>query len=247
MRSSRGSPGWDRRGSRGSATISSPSSAAMRSRCRPAMNLAPVARLVLVSIVLTKDADMQRKWIVLGVVVVLALVLGGSCASKYNRLVELDQKVKGQWAQVENAYERRADLIPNLVETVKGAASFEKETYVAVTQARARAGQATATMTPEAVSDPAKLKEFEAAQNNLTSQLSRLMVTVERYPDLKATQNFRDLQAQLEGTENRITVERQRFNEASQEFNTVRQSFPMNIFAGFFGSKFAEKAYFTAR
>ena len=190
---------------------------------------------------------MQRKWIVIGVVVVLALALGGSCVSKYNRLVALDQKVKGQWAQVQNAYERRADLIPNLVETVKGAANFEKETYLAVTEARARAGQATAAATPEIVSDPAKLKEFEAAQGNLTSQLSRLMVTVERYPDLKATQNFRDLQAQLEGTENRITVERQRFNEASQEFNTVRQSFPMNIFAGFFGSKFAEKAYFTAR
>jgi len=190
---------------------------------------------------------MQRKWIVIGVVVLIVVVLGGSCASKYNRLVGLDQKVKGQWAQVQNAYERRADLIPNLVETVKGAASFEKDTYLAVTEARARAGQATASATPEIVSDPAKLKEFEAAQSNLTSQLSRLMVTVERYPDLKATQNFRDLQAQLEGTENRITVERQRFNEASQEFNTVRQSFPMNLFAGFFGSKFAEKSYFSAR
>jgi LemA protein len=190
---------------------------------------------------------MQRKWIVIGVVVLIALALGGSCVSKYNRLVGLDQKVKGQWAQVQNAYERRADLIPNLVATVKGAASFEKDTYVAVTEARSRAGQATAAVTPETISDPAKLKEFEAAQSNLTSQLSRLMVTVERYPDLKATQNFRDLQAQLEGTENRITVERQRFNEASQEFNTVRQSFPMNFFAGFFGSKFAEKSYFSAR
>jgi LemA protein len=198
-------------------------------------------------IVLTNILAMQRKWIVIGVVVVLALILGGSCASKYNRLVSLDQKVKGQWAQVQNAYQRRADLIPNLVETVKGAANFEKDTYVAVTEARARAGQAAAATTPESISDPAKLKEFEAAQSNLANQLSRLMVTVERYPDLKATQNFRDLQAQLEGTENRITVERQRFNEASQEFNTVRQSFPMNIFAGFFGSKFAEKAYFAAR
>ena len=181
------------------------------------------------------------KWVVVGVIVALALVLGGSCASKYNRLISLDQNVKAQWAQVQNAYQRRADLIPNLVETVKGAAQFEKDTYVAVAEARARANQASAT------AEPGKLAEFEAAQNNLTSQLSRLMVVVERYPDLKATQGFRDLQAQLEGTENRITVERQRFNEAAQQFNTVRNSFPMNLFAGFFGSRFEEKAFFTAQ
>ena len=189
---------------------------------------------------------MQKKWIVLGVVVVLALVVGGSCVAKYNHLVTLDQGVKAQWAQVENAYERRADLIPNLVETVKGAANFEKDTYVAVTEARTRAVAANPGGT-DITSDPAKLKDFEAAQNNLTSQLSHLMVVVEHYPDLKATQNFRDLQAQLEGTENRITVERQRFNEAAQGFNTVRDSFPMNIFAGVFGSKFSEKAYFSAK
>jgi len=190
----------------------------------------------------------SAKWIVLGVIVALALVIGGSCASKYNRLVSLDQGVKAQWAQVQNAYQRRADLIPNLVETVKGAAKFEKETYVAVSEARARANQATAmTTTGDPTTDAGKLREFEAAQNNLTSQLSRLMVVVERYPDLKATQGFRDLQAQLEGTENRITVERQRFNEAAQQFNTVRDSFPMNLFAGFFGSRFAEKTFFTAQ
>ena len=180
----------------------------------------------------------------LALVFTVAFALSG-CS--YNKFTSQEEAVRAQWAQVQNQLQRRNDLIPNLVETVKGAANFEKETYVAVTEARARAGQATAAATPEIVSDPAKLKEFEAAQSNLTNQLSRLMVTVERYPDLKATQNFRDLQAQLEGTENRITVERQRFNEASQEFNTVRQSFPMNIFAGFFGSKFAEKSYFSAR
>jgi len=188
---------------------------------------------------------MQKKWIVPGVIVVLALIMGGSCVAKYNSLVSLDQKVKGQWAQVQNAYERRAALIPNLVETVKGAANFEKETYIAVAEARSKAQQTTAAV-GDPTTDPAKLKEFEAAQNNLTGQLSKLMVVVERYPDLKATQNFRDLQAQLEGSENRITVERQRFNEAAPEFNTTRNSFPMNVFAGFFGSKFAEKAYFQA-
>ena len=189
---------------------------------------------------------MQKKWIVLGAVALVIAIVGGSCVSKYNKLDGLDQKVKSQWAQVENAYERRADLIPNLVETVKGAAGFEKETYIAVTEARSRAVQVTANA-GDPTTSPEKLKELQAAQDNLTAQLSKLMVTVENYPDLKATQNFRDLQAQLEGTENRITVERQRFNEAAQEFNTTRNSFPMNIFAGFFGSKFQEKAYFTAR
>jgi LemA protein len=194
---------------------------------------------------LRMSVAMQKKWIPIAVIVVLALGLGGSCVSRYNRLVRLDQKVKGQWAQVQNAYQRRADLIPNLVATVKGAASFERETYVAVTEARSKAQQVTESA-GDPTADPAKLKAIDQAQSNLTAQLSRLMVVVERYPDLKATQNFRDLQAQLEGTENRITVERQRFNEAAQEFNTVRASFPMNVFAGFFGSKFAEKAFFTA-
>ncbi len=189
---------------------------------------------------------MQKKWIVLGAVALVIAIVGGSCVSKYNKLVGLDQKVKSQWAQVENAYERRADLIPNLVETVKGAAGFEKETYIAVTEARSHAVQVTANA-GDPTTDPAKLKELQAAQDNLSTQLGKLMVTVENYPDLKATQNFRDLQAQLEGTENRITVERQRFNEAAADFNTTRNSFPMNLFAGFFGSKFQEKAYFTAR
>jgi LemA protein len=193
-----------------------------------------------------EKSRVSKKWIAVVGVLVLAVAFGGSCMAKYNHLVTLDQKVKSQWAQVQNAYERRADLIPNLVQTVKGAAGFEKETYVAVTEARSRAAQASANAAT-APNDPTKLHEYEAAQNALGAQLSRLMVVVERYPDLKATQNFRDLQAQLEGTENRITVERQRFNEAAREFNTVRASFPMNLFAGVFGSKFAEKTYFTAR
>ncbi len=215
---------------------------------RPRLSSLDRSNVVLASNLLPLADEMQKKWIVIGTIVALAVILGGSCASKYNRLVSLDQRVKGQWAQVQNAYQRRADLIPNLVETVKGAAQFEKGTFVAVTEARARAGQASANArTGDVTTDPQKLAEFDAAQTNLTSQLSRLMVVVERYPDLKATQNFRDLQAQLEGTENRITVERQRFNEAAQEFNTVRASFPMNLFAGVFGAKFAEKAYFAAQ
>jgi LemA protein len=189
---------------------------------------------------------MRKSTITIGVIVLLILVVGATCASRYNRLVSLDQQVKAQWAQVENAYQRRADLIPNLVETVKGAANFEKQTYVAVTEARSKAVQVTQNTT-DAPNNPAKLREFQAAQDALSAQLSHLMVTVEAYPDLKATQNFRDLQAQLEGSENRITVERQRFNEAAQQFNTVRDSFPTNIFAGFFGSRFQEKAFFTAQ
>lgn len=189
---------------------------------------------------------MRKSTITIGVIALLILVVGATCASRYNRLVSLDQQVKAQWAQVENAYQRRADLIPNLVETVKGAANFEKQTYVAVTEARSKAVQVTATA-GDAPNNPAKLREFQAAQDALSAQLSHLMVTVEAYPDLKATQNFRDLQAQLEGSENRITVERQRFNEAAQQFNTVRDSFPTNIFAGFFGSRFQEKAFFTAQ
>lgn len=189
------------------------------------------------------------KWIALGLIAVI-LVVGlasvGYVASTYNHLVRLDQAVQAQWAQVENVYQRRMDLIPNLVETVKGAANFEKSTYTAVTEARSRVGQISPEMIQKAANDPAAFKQFTQAQANLGSALSRLLVTVERYPDLKATQNFRDLQAQLEGTENRIAVERMRFNEAAQAFNSTRQSFPTNIVAGFFGSRFNEKPYFKA-
>jgi LemA protein len=178
--------------------------------------------------------------------VLAALVLPAGCAiSTYNDLVRLDQTVDAQWGQVENAYQRRLDLVPNLVETVKGAAAFEKETFTAVTEARARAAQGTAEAA-RAPADPASLEKFQQAQAQLSNALSRLLVVVERYPDLKATQNFRDLQAQLEGTENRITVERMRFNEAARDFNSKRNAFPTVLVASLFGDRFREKGYFRA-
>jgi LemA protein len=184
-------------------------------------------------------------WIVVLALVTVVVVPVGCGASSYNKLVALDKAVQAQWAQVENVYQRRLDLVPNLVETVKGAAAFEKETFTNVAEARSRAAQATAA-TQSAPTDAASLQRFQAAQEQLGSSLSKLMVVVERYPELRATQNFRDLQAQLEGTENRIAVERMRFNEAAQSFNTTRDSFPTTIFAGFFGSRFQEKAYFRS-
>jgi LemA protein len=180
----------------------------------------------------------------LAVVVIVGLILAGSLAGTYNSLVTLDQAVQAQWAQVENVYQRRADLVPNLVETVKGAAAFERDTFTAVTEARAKVGQLNA---GAALSNPESFAQFQQAQDGLASALSRLLVVVEKYPDLKATENFRDLQAQLEGTENRITVERMRFNEAAQAFNTKRMSFPTVLIAGFFGSRFNEKTYFKAQ
>ena len=172
---------------------------------------------------------------VLLVVGVVGLALMGT----YNSLVGLAQAVDAQWAQVENSYQRRADLIPNLVATVSGAANFEKSTLEAVTQARASVGQVK--VNP---GDSASLAEFERAQSGLSSALSRLLVVSEQYPDLKASANFRDLQVQLEGTENRITVERGRFNEKAQEYNTAILRMPARLFAGFFGMK--EKPYFKA-
>jgi LemA protein len=180
------------------------------------------------------------------VVVVVALFLGLAVVGGYNSLVALDQAVQSQWGQVENVYQRRADLVPNLVETVKGAAAFEKDTFTAVTEARSRVGQVGASG-QNAPNDPAALAKFQQAQDGLSSALSRLLVVVERYPDLKATANFRDLQAQLEGTENRIAVERMRFTEKAPAFNTRRQSFPTLLIAGFFGDRFHVKGYFEAQ
>ena len=173
--------------------------------------------------------------------IVLGLIVFG--AGKYNMLVGLEQEVDKQWAQVENVYQRRADLIPNLVSTVKGAAEFEKETLESVIEARARASQVniSATSAPQTAQ---QLKQFQQAQGELSSALSRLLVTVERYPEIKANANFRDLQAQLEGTENRIAVERKRFNEAAQGFNTAVKRFPTVLFAGLMG--FQPKPYFEA-
>jgi len=177
---------------------------------------------------------------VLGVVVLIVVAIAGG---SYNRLVRLKQQVDTQWAQVQNVYQRRADLVPNLVATVSGAANFEKSTLTEITAARASVGQVK--LDPNsAPTDPAKLAEFNQAQSQLSSALSRLLVVVERYPDLKATQNFRDLQAQLEGTENRISVERRNFNEAAQGYNTAIKSFPAVFYAGIFG--FKERPYFAA-
>jgi len=178
------------------------------------------------------------------VVLVVALIGVVYVTGVYNSLVGLDQKVQAQWGQVENAYQRRADLIPNLVETVKGAAAFEKDTFTAVTEARAKVGQVQ--VNAGQLSSDA-LTKFQAAQDGLSSALSRLLVVVEKYPELKATENFKELQAQLEGTENRITTERMRFNEAAQAFNTKRNRFPAVLIAGFFGEKFKDKAYFKAQ
>ncbi len=178
--------------------------------------------------------------VVLGVV---ALIIALGAAASYNQLVRLAQAVDKQWAQVQNVYQRRLDLIPNLVATVSGAANFEKSTLTEITEARASVGQLKLDPTV-APSDPAKLAEFEKAQAALSSALARLLVVVERYPELRATENFRDLQAQLEGTENRIAVERARFNEAVQAYNTAIKSFPALLYAGWLG--FKEKPYFTA-
>ena len=177
---------------------------------------------------------------VIGVVVLIVVIMA---AGSYNYLVKRSQAADSQWAQVQNVYQRRADLIPNLVATVSGAANFEKSTLTQVTEARASVGQIK--IDPNsAPNDPQKLAEFDRAQGQLSSALSRLLVVVERYPELKATANFRDLQAQLEGTENRIAVARRDFNEAVREYNTAIKSFPPVLYAGFFG--FREKPYFAA-
>ena len=181
-----------------------------------------------------------------GAILLLILIGGASIGGSYNSLVNLDQATQAQWAQVQNAYQRRADLVPNLVATVKGAANFEKSTMVEVTEARARVNQVSPAAMGDILKDPAAFQRYQQAQQGLSSALSRLLAVAENYPQLKATANFRDLQAQLEGTENRITVERQRFNEAAQAFNTARNRFPMLLVAGMFGDKFASKPYFTA-
>ena len=171
---------------------------------------------------------------------IFALIpLLSSCG--YNQMVSLDEAVISQWAQVENSYQRRADLIPNLVNTVKGYADFEKETLTGVIEARAKA---TSVQLSADNLNAASLQNFQAAQDGLSSALSRLMVVVERYPELKANQNFLELQAQLEGTENRIAVERRKFNESTRQYNTYIRKFPKNIIASIFS--FDKKAYFEA-
>jgi LemA protein len=189
---------------------------------------------------------MKKLGIILGVLAVVGifiLILIGIAGGSYNSLVKLSQDVDSQWAQVQNVYQRRADLIPNLVSTVSGAANFEKSTLTEITQARASVGQVK--IDPNAApTDPAKLAAFDQAQEQLSSALSRLMVVVERYPNLTATENFRDLQAQLEGTENRISVERRDFNQAVQAYDTAIKSFPTVFYASVLG--FQYKPYFSA-
>src|SRR2546423_13186747 len=178
--------------------------------------------------------------ILLFIVVVVALGIGGS----YNRLVRLQQAVDQSWAQVQNVYQRRADLIPNLVNTVSGAANFEKSTLTEVTNARASVGRVQ--LDPnKAPTDSAQLQQFQAAQGQLSNALSRLLVVSERYPELKANQNFLSLQAQLEGTENRISVERGNFNTAVQSYNTAVRSFPTVLYAGMLG--FTPRPFFNAQ
>lgn len=190
---------------------------------------------------------MKSKGLIVGLAIggvliigIILLVMWG--ISVYNNLVSLEQNVLKQWSQVENQYQRRADLIPNLVNTVKGYANFEKEVLTQVTEARAKVGQFN--VTPEVLNDPQAFEKFQSAQGELSSALSRLLAVVENYPELKANENFLQLQAQLEGTENRISVERKRFNETVQEFNTNIKRFPASVLAGMFG--FSEKQYFKA-
>ncbi len=184
---------------------------------------------------------MKKSWIILAVATVLIILLYVSVKNTYNRMVQKGEVVTEQWANVENVYQRRSDLIPNLVNTVKGYADFEQETLTQVIEARSRATSVTVDANNL---NPAMINQFQEAQAGLSSALSRLLVVIERYPDLKANQNFLELQAQLEGTENRIAVERRKFNEAARDYNTYIKQFPRNIYASIFN--FESKAYFEA-
>lgn len=184
---------------------------------------------------------MKKSLIIIAAIAAAAVLLIGWSVSAYNSLVTMDENVSNQWANVETQYQRRADLIPNLVNTVKGYASHEKETLEGVVAARSQATQIKvdpSDLTPE------KLAAYQKAQGAVTSALGKLLAITESYPDLKANQNFLELQAQLEGTENRITVARKNFNDAAQSYNTAIRRFPKSIFAGMFG--FDKRAYFAA-
>jgi LemA protein len=184
---------------------------------------------------------MKKSWIIIIVIVVALFLMYGWVKGSYNEMVNKSEAVKAQWSQVENVYQRRADLIPNLVSTVKGYATHEKETLEGVVEARAKATSVTIDANHL---NPQALKQFQKVQDGLSQALSRLMVVVERYPNLKANQNFLELQAQLEGTENRIAVERRRFNQETQAYDVYIKLFPGNILANVFG--FTEKPYFKA-
>jgi len=189
---------------------------------------------------------MNKGWLIglgcLGLLILGALVVLIPVWNSYNSIVSLEQDVNARWAQVENVYQRRADLVPNLVATVKGYASHEREVLETVTASRAQVGSVQ--VTKDILNNPAEFQKFQQAQNSLSGALSRLLLVVERYPDLKANQNFLELQSQLEGTENRIAVERKRFNESAQMYNTRIKQFPALIVARIFS--FKEKQYFQA-
>lgn len=182
-----------------------------------------------------------KKWLIIGIIALVILLIFSSIKRSYNKMVTMDEGVNGAWSQVENVYQRRAALIPNLVNTVKGYAEHEKETLMGVIEARAKA---TAVNINSDKLDANAIQQFQQAQDGLSSALSKLMVVVERYPDLKASENFRDLQAQLEGTENRIAVERRKFNETVKTYNKFIRLFPKNIYASIFG--FDARDYFKA-
>jgi len=189
----------------------------------------------------------MRKGLIIAIsiiVLVLAISIGAVTwgIGAYNSLVALDEEVSQAWSQVQNQYQRRFDLIPNLIETVKGYAKQEQEVFIRVTEARSRVGQLA--VTPQVLNDPNAFKKFEQLQGELSSALSRLLVVAENYPSLKSNENFLTLQSELEGTENRIAVERRRFNEVVQQYNTKVRRFPISIVASFGG--FSTKAYFTA-
>ncbi|MBV8388820.1 MAG: LemA family protein [Mucilaginibacter sp.] len=184
---------------------------------------------------------MKTSYIVIIVIVIILFIGGCGCVSSYNGIVSLDQNAQSKWGTVQTDYQRRADLVPNLVATVKGVANFEKSTLVDVTNARARA---TSIQVDPTKLTPETIQKYQAAQGQLSSALSRLLVASERYPELKATENFSGLQAQLEGTENRIAVARRDFNEAVQSYNTKIKQFPTNLIARMGG--FTEKGYFQA-
>ena len=185
--------------------------------------------------------NVKKSWIIIGAILVTVFIIYSFFAGGYNSMVEYDETVITAWSDVENVYQRRADLIPNLVSTVKGYAAHEKETLTEVVEARAKA---TSISIDPTNLNAATMQQFQQAQAGLSSALSKLMVVVERYPDLKANQNFLELQAQLEGTENRIAVERRRFNESVKVYNTYIRSFPKNMVAGMYG--FERKDQFKA-
>jgi LemA protein len=184
---------------------------------------------------------MKKAIIPIAIIAIIGLFIYTKSVATYNQFVQKEETINGQWAEVETQYQRRADLIPNLVSTVRGYADFERETLEGVINARARA--TSINVNADNLS-PENIAEFQQAQEQLSGSLSRLLVSVERYPELKANENFRDLQAQLEGTENRISVARRNFNQSVQAYNAELRTFPNNIYAGWFG--FDRKGYFEA-